>query len=213
MRTLIIAMFLTIGSAAPVMAGTLNITLQNKTFTPSEATVKAGDTIQICNRDPFYHSPFSYSRYNQFGSPKGVRISPGQCMTHVARNPTSESVYLKIFDELHAREKLTITVMPAGKHGLTGAWRITQTGNGSTYTGTLSITQNGGEISGSAEWDNHSHGTISGHVAGDRITFTISYGGGLIGMYEATVESGRMNYGSARSNKGGGAASWYAALE
>ena len=67
----------------------------------------------FCNRDPFFHSPFSYSKHNQFGSPKGVRIAPGQCFTHIARNPTNQRIQVKVFDEIHAQEKFTLNVRPA----------------------------------------------------------------------------------------------------
>jgi hypothetical protein len=201
-------------AAAPVI-GQHSVSLQEKTFSPTELTVKDGETISICNRDPFIHLPFSYSKYNKFGSPKGVKLKPGDCLTHTARNPTSAAIELKIFDELHAGEKLTVKVLPAGDRGVSGAWRITQTGNGSTYTGTLRFTQSGSQLGGSAEWDNHNRGSISGSFDGSKIIFTVTYGEGLVGFYEATVDlaGGRMTNGSARSNKGGAAVSWIAALQ
>src|SRR5687768_12801001 len=64
--------------------GSISIQLRDKTFVPAEATVKAGDSITICNSDPIFHSPFSYSRYNKFGFPKGIRLAPGACTTRVA---------------------------------------------------------------------------------------------------------------------------------
>jgi hypothetical protein len=192
-----------------------SVTLQEKIFAPLELTVKDGETITICNRDPIIHLPFSYSKYNKFGSPKGVKLKPGDCMTHTVRNPTSSAIEIKIFDELHAGEKLTVTVLSAGDRGLTGTWRITQTGNGSTYTGNLRIEQSGNRISGSAEWDNHNRGSISGSFDGTRVVFTVTYGEGLVGFYEASVDvaGGRMTNGSARSNRGGAAVSWTAALQ
>src|SRR5437867_5232960 len=90
------------------------IELRNKEFVPLEATVKDGDSVMFCNRDPFFHSPFSISEYNKFGSPKGIRLAPGQCFTHIARNPTKEKIRVKIFDEIHAQEKFILTVLPAG---------------------------------------------------------------------------------------------------
>ncbi|HEX6188075.1 MAG TPA: hypothetical protein VFZ40_08335 [Pyrinomonadaceae bacterium] len=89
------------------------IELRNKRFVPLEATVKDGDSVMFCNRDPFFHSPFSYSTHNRFGSPKGVRLAPGQCFTHIARNPTKQKIAVKIFDEIHAQEKFTLNVLPA----------------------------------------------------------------------------------------------------
>ena len=89
------------------------IELRNKRFVPLEATVKDGDSVMFCNRDPFFHSPFSYSKHNQFGSPKGVRLAPGQCFTHIARNPTKQKIAVRIFDEIHSQEKFTLNVLPA----------------------------------------------------------------------------------------------------
>lgn len=193
---------------------TINISLVEKTFVPGEATVKHGDAIRICNNDKFFHQPFSYSKHNQFGSPKGVRIKPGECMTHIAQNPTKQDLDVKIFDELHSNEKLTLTVLPADDAGgLTGSWSVVQTaGNGAKYTGTLSITQNGYVISGRANWSNHSQGSISGTVEGRTIKFTIQYEGGLVGSYQAVLadDGNQMINGSASSNKGGGSVSWYA---
>ena len=214
MRSLLFCVLLALAVAVPVF-GQHSVTLQEKTFSPGALTVKDGETITICNRDPIIHLPFSYSKYNKFGSPKGVRLKPGDCRTHTARNPTSAAIEVKIFDELHAGEKLTVKVLSPGDRGVAGAWRITQSGNGSTYTGTLRFTQSGNQLNGSAEWDNHNRGSISGSFDGSKIVFTVSYGEGLVGFYDATVDlpNGRMTNGSARSNKGGAAVSWTAARQ
>jgi len=112
MRTPLGAIFLlSVSLAGSTLAqDTFNVTLQDKTFIPSELTIKGGDSVTICNRDTFYHNPFSYSRYNQFGNPKGIRLAPDQCTTQVASNPTDDAIQWHIFDELHANEKLIITV-------------------------------------------------------------------------------------------------------
>ncbi len=207
---------LLISGAVPALAGdSVSVILKGKEFSPSVATVKDGDSITICNQDPIVHLPFSYSRYNKFGNPKGIRLTPGTCTTQVAHNPTAKSIVWHIRDELHSGEALNITILSSGNRGASGSWRITQTGNGASYGGSLRISESGGKISGSAEWDNHSRGAITGYLEGDKIWFTISYGDGLIGTYEATLDiaNGRMSNGSARSNKGGAAVSWYASLQ
>jgi hypothetical protein len=97
--------------------------------------------------------------------------------------------------------------------GLSGSWRIVQTGdNGARYTGTLIIKQSGNLLSGRAEWENHTQGNISGEVQGRTIKFTVQYAGGLVGRYEAEVSSAgnQMLNGEARSNKGGGVVKWQA---
>jgi hypothetical protein len=105
----------------------------------------------------------------------------------------------------------------SGSHGggssLSGSWRIIQTGaNGARNTGVLKIRLSGNTLSGRAEWDNHAPGNISGEVEGRTIKFTIQYGGGLIGSYEAELSSqgNQMQNGEARSNKGGAVVSWQA---
>jgi len=102
-----------LASVPSAAANGLRILLQDKQFVPLEATVKDGDTIEICNKDRFFHSPFSFSNYNKFGSSKGMVIRPGECFTHVVRNPTNESICVKLFDEMHSSEKLLLTVLPS----------------------------------------------------------------------------------------------------
>jgi hypothetical protein len=206
-----------ISSAAVTPGETIEITLEGKRFHPDNATVKDGDVIRICNKDTFYHSPFSYSKYNQFGKTKGERIASGECMTRVARNPTSENIPFAIFDELHSYEKLSLTVLPAtNAGGLSGAWRIVQTAdNGAKYTGTLRLHQEGDRLTGRAEWDNHTQGNLSGSVQEGRIRFSIEYGEGLVGTYQADLnsEGNQMVNGQARSNKSEAVVRWQASRQ
>lgn len=97
--------------------------------------------------------------------------------------------------------------------GITGAWRVTQTaGNGARYTGTFMITQTSNQLSGRAEWDNHSNGAISGSVSNGIVRITITYSGGLVGTYRAELARGgtQMSGGTASSNRGGGSVNWTA---
>ncbi len=97
--------------------------------------------------------------------------------------------------------------------GITGLWKVTQfTANGTRYTGTFRITQNGSQLSGRAEWDNHNNGDISGSVSNGSVRITITYPGGLIGTYRAELSSGgtTMVSGTASSNRGGGSVNWTA---
>jgi hypothetical protein len=96
---------------------------------------------------------------------------------------------------------------------LSGSWRIVQTSaNGARYTGTLRITQEGPRLSGNADWENHSQGTIKGEVSGKYIIFDVQYPQGLIGSYQAELSPAgdQMLNGEARSNKGGEPVKWQA---
>lgn len=209
MRSLLFCIVFVAAMAASVSADTLDVVLRGKTFSPAAAAVKDGDTIRICNADTVYHQPFSYSKHNKFG-PGGRVLQREECMTVIARNPTGQSIPFHIFDEIHANEKLLLTVQPGEGGRAGGAWRITQSGG---YLGTLNIHQSGEQLSGTADWDNHSRGSISGRVQGTAVWFTIDYGNGLIGTYEALLGDGRMYNGTARSNKGGGSVSWSASRQ
>lgn len=97
--------------------------------------------------------------------------------------------------------------------GVSGSWRIEQTGGGRTYRGTLTIKQDGIKITGSALWDNHQQGSILGQVYQDNsVSFTISYGDGLEGYYRATLGKNGVDMvgGTAKANKGGTTVSWFA---
>ncbi len=99
--------------------------------------VRAGDTIKICNKDVLVMKPFSLSPGNKFNeangsvqdigkdqygmptNPKGVGVGsnpglrPGACMSYVAKNPGKDPIFLKLGDEIHARNKLYVVVLPA----------------------------------------------------------------------------------------------------
>lgn len=212
MNYIIICLIFLAGMTTTALADTLNVSLRNKTFNPVEATVKDGDTITICNNDTVFHQLFSYSKHNRF---EARVLRRGDCTTLVARNPTSQRIKFDIFDDIHANEKLWLTVLPNGSgesDNLVGTkWRIAQSGG---HTGTLEFQhQSGNKVVGAAYWDSHSRGYVSGTVDGNAIQFTIKYNDGLIGTYEATIGNGRMYNGTARSNKGGGVVSWSASRQ
>lgn len=87
------------------------------------------------------------------------------------------------------------------KESITGHWRITQ----GSYTGTLTVTQNQGSLSGTMNWDNHQNGRIeSGNFNNGRVFFVIAYSEGLKGSYAATLDDSgkKMLDGTCSSNKG-----------
>lgn len=97
--------------------------------------------------------------------------------------------------------------------GISGNWRIEQNGNGRSYKGTLILKQEGIKITGTAQWDNHQQGTISGQLyENNSVTLTIYYSDGLEGYYRATLGKNGVDMfnGTAQSNKGGATVSWSA---
>ena len=114
MRSIFGVLILAVMATSVSAFDTLEITLSGKTFRPSQGIVKDGDTIRICNADIVFHKPFSYSKHNKFG-PGGKVLKREECMELAARNPTRQNIPFHIFDELHAHEKLLLTVLPGGE--------------------------------------------------------------------------------------------------
>ena len=87
---------------SPAGASTLKCTVRNRAV------------LTLCNRDEFAHRPFSLSRFNRFGGPaKPVVLRPGKCLKRTLVNPTNKPLVVRIYDELHSQERLTLIVMPA----------------------------------------------------------------------------------------------------
>jgi len=75
--------------------------------------VRDGDTLKICNHDQLTMKPFSLNKgFTNFKAPGG-QLKPGQCMTYVVHDNGNDPVLFKLFDELHARNKLFLVVLPA----------------------------------------------------------------------------------------------------
>lgn len=94
----------------PLPGKTVEINFKNKRVSSATTMVNDGDTLRLCNRDDFFHKPFSISKPNNFS----MTIKPGECQTITARNPTDQPMRLAIFDDIHAYEKLVLTVLRAG---------------------------------------------------------------------------------------------------
>lgn len=97
--------------------------------------------------------------------------------------------------------------------GISGSWRIEQNGGGKIYTGTLILKQEGIKLTGTAEWDIHQKGRVSGQLyENNQVSFTIYYADGLEGYYKATLGKNGVDMvgGTAKSNKGGPMVSWSA---
>jgi hypothetical protein len=112
-------------------------------------------------------------------------------------------------------EPTRVTLVNKVKDVVTGNWKIVQVGaNGAKHTGILRVQlqQNGSSLLGLAEWDHHNRGSLTGEVKGNKIKFSIEYGGGLIGSYHGKLSSdgNQMLNGEARSNKASGVVKWRA---
>lgn len=97
--------------------------------------------------------------------------------------------------------------------GISGTWSIEQNGDGRSYRGTLILKQEGIKITGTAEWNNHQKGRVSGQLyENNGVTLTIYYSEGLEGYYRATLSNnGNLMFdGTAKANKGGTTVSWSA---
>lgn len=100
-----------------------------------------------------------------------------------------------------------------GQLRLNGKWTIQQiNSNGATYRGTWIVFQKGAEISGTAEWQNHTNGSIKGIIEGNRLELTILYADGLKGFYKASIADGcsQLVNGTSTANRGNDTATWVA---
>lgn len=108
---------------------TVKIDIINKQYQPPSTTpviptafeqqgarlaLHAGDTVEICNHDQFVMEPFSPNK----GFTDVEKIAPagklqrGKCMSFVVANNSGSPIWFKLFDQIHARNKLFIVVLP-----------------------------------------------------------------------------------------------------
>ncbi len=99
--------FLALGSAvlagsrlARAEAGTVHVAIEKLVFIPAEIEVKAGQTIEWTNRDPFAHTATVKGRWE-------VMIPPGKTATKVAEQGDSVEYYCRF----HPNMKGRITVL------------------------------------------------------------------------------------------------------
>jgi hypothetical protein len=106
-----------LGAAAASSARIINLTIENKTFSPKAINVHDGDVLHICNRDPFIDILFSFSQYNKFGGntdKDGLKLTPNKCTNITAHNPTGDETNFRIASQSHAHERLLVAVYPKG---------------------------------------------------------------------------------------------------
>ena len=125
------------GAAAPTR---LAITVAQKQYEPTRATIAWNATVTVCNDDPFYAYPFSFSPAGKYttmlyekepaegvksyylpvpkstiGPHTGRRLlappgKPGHCGTFRVHNTSGQTQILKLFDAIHSRAKMTLTI-------------------------------------------------------------------------------------------------------
>jgi plastocyanin len=101
LRTAIAA--LVIGAmAAPVHAATIQIVMENLVISPTEATAKVGDTLELVNKDVFAHT--ATAKNGDFD----VTMPPKQTVTYVLKKAGDVDYYCRF----HPNMKATIKIAP-----------------------------------------------------------------------------------------------------
>lgn len=86
---------------------TVQVSMKNKTFVPSQVLVTPGTKIQLCNDDPFPQRPYTPDNSN-WGNRK---LQPGKCITFtVPKTLTRKRGNIQIFDAIHTRMRLKIVI-------------------------------------------------------------------------------------------------------
>ena len=81
-------------------------------FEPTVISAASDGRVRICNRSRVFVRLFSLSKGNEFGGSKGIQLPPGACTTLSLSNPAAVSAEVSVFDYIHARAKITVTVAP-----------------------------------------------------------------------------------------------------
>jgi hypothetical protein len=118
---LMLALVLALAGIAPALVSSriesvIVVHMRGKQFVPPALNAHAGDVLKLCNLDPFYAQPFSYSSYSPWG-PKRKRypfVAPGKCESVTLVNPTSHGVEYSIRDVVHSQMILRLAVYPKG---------------------------------------------------------------------------------------------------
>ena len=81
--------------------GTVHVIIEKLAFQPAEIEVKAGETIEWTNRDPFAHTATVKGRWE-------VVVPPGKVATHVASADDGVDYYCRFHPNMQGR--ITIVV-------------------------------------------------------------------------------------------------------
>lgn len=89
-------------TAAPTLAATVRITMENMEIVPATATAKVGDTVQWVNKDVLAHT--ATARNGDFN----VMLGPKKSASVVLKKAGAVSYYCRF----HPNMKATLTVEP-----------------------------------------------------------------------------------------------------
>jgi len=102
-RPLIIAATIAaITVAAPARAATIQITTSNLVFSPTEATAKVGDTVELVNKDVLVHT--ATARNGDFD----VNMPAKKTVSFVVKKPGMVEYYCRF----HPNMKATLKIEP-----------------------------------------------------------------------------------------------------
>jgi len=87
------------GTLARAHNGTVHVTIDKLAFQPAEIEVKAGETIEWTNRDPFAHTATVKGGWE-------VSIPPGKSATHVVTADDSVDYYCRFHPNMKGRIKV-----------------------------------------------------------------------------------------------------------
>lgn len=87
------------GTLARAHDGTVHVTIDKLAFQPAEIEVKAGETIEWTNKDPFAHTATVKGGWE-------VSIPPGKSATHVATADDSVDYYCRFHPNMKGRIKI-----------------------------------------------------------------------------------------------------------
>jgi plastocyanin len=88
--------------AVPAHAATITIVMENLVISPTEATAKVGDTLELVNKDVLAHT--ATARNGDFD----VMMSPKQTVTYVLKKAGAIDYYCRF----HPNMKATLKVEP-----------------------------------------------------------------------------------------------------
>jgi len=84
------------GTLARAHNGTVHVTIDKLAFQPAEIEVKAGETIEWTNKDPFAHTATVKGGWE-------VSIPPGKSATHVATADDNVDYYCRFHPNMKGR--------------------------------------------------------------------------------------------------------------
>ena len=76
--------------------GTVHVTIEKLAFLPAEITVKAGETIEWTNKDPFAHTATVKGGWE-------VAIPPGKAATHIVTAGDTVDYYCRFHPNMKGR--------------------------------------------------------------------------------------------------------------